>query len=111
MTTNATDTNNKRFALSAVQGMAEHIERMEQKQHAQIREARETGASWTEIAKCLGVSKQAAQQKFNRTQAKEEAERARIAASPTPEWLAEALGEMQARREAAIAAGEYHLNP
>ena len=51
-------------SLRAIAELVEHRNEVDGDLVAAVRDARETGRSWSEIATMLGVSKQAAQQKY-----------------------------------------------
>ena len=56
------------IGLRAVRALRELAERLET---LQVRNARELGWSWQDIAVCLGVSRQAVHRKYGRTIGKE----------------------------------------
>lgn len=55
--------------LAVISHMKGELDHLEQRLHESVERARDEGASWTEVGRALGVSKQAALQRFGRRQA------------------------------------------
>jgi DNA-directed RNA polymerase specialized sigma24 family protein len=53
-------------ALSEVQQYERMMERLSDSQAAEVARARKAGASWSQIGAALGISKQAAQKRYDR---------------------------------------------
>ncbi|GAA3405088.1 hypothetical protein [Pseudarthrobacter polychromogenes] len=56
----------KQEALEAIGWPLKAIKQEEARLHGYVQLARNEGASWTEIGKVIGISKQAAQQRFGK---------------------------------------------
>ena len=56
----------KEEALEAISWPLKALKQEEARLHGYVQVARAEGASWTEIGKVLGISKQAAQQRFGK---------------------------------------------
>lgn len=59
-------TNKKQETLEAIRWPLKAIKQEEARLHGYVNLARIEGASWTEIGKILGISRQAAQQRFGK---------------------------------------------
>ncbi|WMI32976.1 hypothetical protein SEA_PEGGYLEG03_35 [Arthrobacter phage PeggyLeg03] len=56
--------NKKQDALESIRWPLKAIKQEEARLHGYVNLARKEGASWTEIGKVIGISRQAAQQRF-----------------------------------------------
>lgn len=59
-------TDKKHDSLEAIRWPLKAIKQEEARLHSYVSAAREDGASWTEIGKVIGISRQAAQQRFGK---------------------------------------------
>jgi hypothetical protein len=64
---------NREFPLQALAAITEIKERLDELVIGHIEAARERGASWTDIAEAMKISRQALQQKVSHQKAKESA--------------------------------------
>jgi hypothetical protein len=61
-------TNKKQDALESIRWPLKAIRQEDARLHGYVQLARKEGASWTEIGKVIGISRQAAQQRFGKNE-------------------------------------------